>query len=242
MSPSLILRLLPAAAILLLAGCGRPGSTAAPDALAPEAAGHDHAEHDDDHAGDSTIAFREGQGLRLPAATAAAIGVSTATVATRPLAPAWEVTASVFDAGPPARASALAPPEIADEIGRHPPAGVRLLAVHRDLAPAINQAELLLELPGQPAAGSTLSLRLDGPVREVLAIPAAALLRTATGTFVYLLRDGFLLRIPVRTGAADDTHLEILDGLHPGDVVATAAVEQLWLIELRLTKGGGHSH
>lgn len=242
MNRSLLPRLLPAAAVLLLAGCGRPDATAAPDEHGPEAAGHDHGEQDHDHDEDAAVAFREGQGLRLPAGTADAIGVRTAPVATRPLALTWEVTAAVFEAGPPARASALVPAEVAGEIERHPPAGVRLLAVRRDLTPAINQAELLLELPGQPAAGSTLSLRLDGPAHEVLAIPAPALLRTAGGTFVYLVRDGFLLRTPVRAGAADDTHLEILAGLRAGDVVATAAVEQLWLTELRLTKGGGHSH
>ena len=36
--------------------------------------------------------------------------------------------------------------------------------------------------------------------------------------------------------------IEITDGLYAGDVVATGGVEQLWLTELRLTKGGGHSH
>ena len=70
----------------------------------------------------------------------------------------------------------------------------------------------------------------------------STLLRTATGTFVYVVNGASLLRTPVKPGASDTTHVEILDGLYAGDLVATAGVEQLWLTELRLTKGGGHSH
>ncbi|MBK9991892.1 MAG: hypothetical protein IPP19_14495 [Verrucomicrobia bacterium] len=51
-----------------------------------------------------------------------------------------------------------------------------------------------------------------------------------------------MLRTAVKPGANDGEYIEILDGLYAGDVIATAAVEQLWLTELRLTKGGGHSH
>ncbi len=42
----------------------------------------------------------------------------------------------------------------------------------------------------------------------------------------------------------DDQKLaaEILAGLRAGDRVVATPVEQLWLAELRLTKGGGHSH
>ena len=36
--------------------------------------------------------------------------------------------------------------------------------------------------------------------------------------------------------------VEITDGLLAGDQVVTKPVETLWLIELRATKGGGHSH
>jgi len=36
--------------------------------------------------------------------------------------------------------------------------------------------------------------------------------------------------------------VEIVDGLLAGDAVVTKPVQTLWLIELRATKGGGHSH
>ena len=51
-----------------------------------------------------------------------------------------------------------------------------------------------------------------------------------------------LLRTPVTTGVENAEHVEITDGIYVGDVVATHPVETLYLIELRATKGGGHSH
>jgi multidrug efflux pump subunit AcrA (membrane-fusion protein) len=131
---------------------------------------------------------------------------------------------------------------LADELVKNPPVEATLLAVRRDLAPALTQVEIVLALPGTPTVGSTVNLTLSGPARQGFVLPHAAVLRTATGIFVYVANGTHLLRTPVQTGASDGEHIEILDGLYAGDVVAIAAVEQLWLTELRLTKGGGHSH
>jgi multidrug efflux pump subunit AcrA (membrane-fusion protein) len=46
----------------------------------------------------------------------------------------------------------------------------------------------------------------------------------------------------VKTGSEADGKIEITDGLFQGDQVVAKPVETLWLIELRATKGGGHSH
>jgi hypothetical protein len=228
---------LPVVTALTFAGCGKKES----------ASGHDGHDHGDAHgqAEEEEIApakFKEGQGLQLAAETSAALGTKTAEVEERAVTHAYEVTASVFDAGPPARASSLVPSEIADELEKHPPAEAKLLAVRRDLKNALMQVEIVLELPGTPAVGTTISLTLRAPAREGVAVPRAAVLRSATGTFVYVVNGAYLLRTPVQTGASDGEYIEILDGLYAGDVVVTAAVEQLWLTELRLTKGGGHSH
>ena len=75
-----------------------------------------------------------------------------------------------------------------------------------------------------------------------MTVPRAALLDTALGTFVYLINGEAFLRTPVTTGAMDDDIVEITDGVFEGDTVVTSPVSQLWLTELRLTKGGGHSH
>jgi hypothetical protein len=183
-------------------------------------------------------------GLQLAAETSAALGLKTGEVEERSVTHTYEVTASVFDAGPPARASSLVPVEIADDLEKHPPAEAKLLSrSHRDFSPALTQVEIVLALPGAPAG------RLDHqpdsartgrhgcrPCRapRCCAPPREPLSTSSTACS--------LLRTPVKPGANDGEYIEILDGLYAGDVIATAAVEQLWLTELRLTKGGGHSH
>ena len=256
-------RFLPALAIigaLALAGCGKSGPAAGAD-HAHEAQGesaHDHDEkpgatddHDHDHdagkkdghdhgdeeAGGSAR-FEAGRGLALEPETVAAIGLTPATVQSRPLAATAEITATVFDAGPPAQASALVPLAVAETFAGD--ASVRV--VHRDTLNALGQVELVVAAPAGATVGATLALELRTPAREVLSVPRAAVLRTATGVFVYVQRGEHWLRTPVTAGASDGEFTAITDGLAAGDTVAATAVEHLWLTELRLTKGGGHSH
>lgn len=73
-------------------------------------------------------------------------------------------------------------------------------------------------------------------------IPQEALIRTSQGTFVYVVNGNAYLRTAVQVGSEADGKLEITDGLFAGDQVVTKPVQTLWLIELRATKGGGHSH
>mgnify|MGYP003668603949 CR=1 FL=1 len=91
--------------------------------------------------------------------------------------------------------------------------------------------------------GETLKLRLRiAPDTPRVTVPRAAVLDTALGTFVYVVNGEAFLRTPVTTGAMDDDTIEITDGVFEGDTVVISPVSQLWLTELRLTKGGGHSH
>ena len=77
---------------------------------------------------------------------------------------------------------------------------------------------------------------------EVTVIPSSALLRTSEGTFVYAVNGDAYYRTPVKVGGEADGKVEITDGLLPGGQVVIKPVQTLWLIELRATKGGGHSH
>ncbi len=76
----------------------------------------------------------------------------------------------------------------------------------------------------------------------VTVIPVTALLRAAEGTFVYVVNGEAYYRTPVKIGSEAGGKIEIIDGLYPGDQVVAKPVETLWIIELRATKGGGHSH
>ena len=119
-----------------------------------------------------------------------------------------------------------------------------VLQVHRALA--INETEVVVGITHAGAdykdgefLKGIISMERSEPV---MAVPRSAVLRTAEGTFVYAINGDAYLRVPVETGGESGNLVEIKDGVLAGDQVVTNAVETLWLIELRATKGGGHCH
>ena len=91
--------------------------------------------------------------------------------------------------------------------------------------------------------GEFVKAVIDLPREEaVTVIPRSALLQTAQGKFVYVVNGEAYYRTAVEAGNGTDDKIEITSGLYAGDKVVTKPVETLWLIELRATKGGGHSH
>jgi len=69
-------------------------------------------------------------------------------------------------------------------------------------------------------------------------LPAAALLRTVKGDFVYVVNGDWLLRTPVTVVAEAGTDFTVNDGLYEGDRVAVGGVRALWLAELQAVNGG----
>ena len=124
------------------------------------------------------------------------------------------------------------------------PLGGVVLAVQKALA--LGESEVVIGISNATAtlkAGEFVPARISLPREEAVAvIPQSALLRTSEGTFVYAVNGDAYYRTAVKTGAEADGWIEITDGLLAGDQVVTKPVETLWLIELRATKGGGHSH
>jgi multidrug efflux pump subunit AcrA (membrane-fusion protein) len=123
--------------------------------------------------------------------------------------------------------------------------GAKLVRIDRATVAATRLAELVFELDAAAPArqvGDFVTLALTAAPATVLAVPRSAVLDGATGTFVYVVNSGAYLRTPVKVGARSDGFSEITDGLYAGDIVVVSSVDQLWLAELRLTKGGGHSH
>ncbi|MGC3958433.1 MAG: efflux RND transporter periplasmic adaptor subunit [Verrucomicrobiota bacterium] len=122
-------------------------------------------------------------------------------------------------------------------------AGV-VLAVEKALS--FGEVEVIVGLTNatdKVKPGEFLSAVINLP-RDIVVrvIPRLALLRTSEGTFVYTLNGEAYLRTPVKLGSEANGLLEITDGLLAGDSVVTKPVETFYLIELRATKGGGHSH
>lgn len=124
------------------------------------------------------------------------------------------------------------------------PLGGVVLAVQKALA--LGESEIVIGVSNATAAlksGEFVPARINLPREEAVpVIPQPALLRTSEGTFVYAVNGDAYFRTAVKVGSEADGWVEITDGLFAGDQVVTKPVETLWLIELRATKGGGHSH
>jgi len=225
--------------LLLLSGCGRTASSGT---------AHDHADHAGEEGGDDgdtrSVSFREGRGLHLSPEVIGALGLVTAEAEERPLAAELNLTAHVFAVAPRVLASARVPSRQADLLAGARFEGATLVRVDHSPVPATHLADLVFELdsvaPRKIGDFATLALAAE-PV-SVLAVPRTAVLDSATGTFVYVVNGDAFLRIAVEAGRRSSDFIEITDGLYAGDVVVATPVDQLWLSELRLTKGGGHSH
>lgn len=227
-----------AGSALLLAGCGKKSGD--------DHSGHDHDDHAHEEAsagGAAQTSFKEGTGLSFPEETRRAIGLTTAEVIERVLPITVAVTAQVYDAGPPALATASVPLAQADALAGKALSGGRIVRIDRTASSVTGEAELILAFDSRHARGdfvtSTLTAETSSPVTV---IPRSALLRTTTGTFVYVANGPAFLRTPVSVGITSGDSIEITDGIYAGDIVVARPVEQLWLTELRFTKGGGHAH
>jgi len=225
-----------AASVLLLTGCGKKASSEA---------GHDHSEHaEDEEGGDGGVTFKEGRGLQLSPEVIKALGLVTAEAEDRALTTEMNVTAQVFAIAPRVLASTRLPAEQAGPLEKSRFSGATLVRVDRTAAPATRLVDLVFELnaPDAHRVGDFVTLALAAEPTSALTVPRSAVLDGATGTFVYVVNSGAYLRTPVKVGARSADFIEITDGLYAGDVVVVTPVDQLWLAELRLTKGGGHSH
>lgn len=190
--------------------------------------------------------FKEGRGLRLAPEVRQALDVKTADVAAQALTAETTLLAQVFATTPRVLATASVPQGEGPRWETAHYVGARLFRVDRQSAAATDRFELMFEVEpktaAQNAVGDFITLRAKAEVSGALAIPRSALLDTAQGLFVYVINAEWFLRTRVKTGLQAGDAVEITDGLHAGDIVVATAAEQLWLTELRLTEGGGHSH
>lgn len=219
---------------LALAGCGQKENVADHD--------HDHAEHGDHE--DEAVTFREGRGLQLSPGSIRALGISTAIAERRPFAAASSLTVQVFATQPHPLALARIEARQAEALRSAAFTGAHLVRIDPSSASATRLVDAVFELAAAPDrhVGEFVPLSVQHPSAPALTVPRSAILDSATGPFVYVVKGEAYLRTPVTVGAQSADFAAITAGLRPGDVVVSTAVDQLWLAELRLTKGGGHSH
>jgi len=214
----------------------------------------------------ASATFKAGKGVIITEETTKILGVEITDVAERKLPNQIRFTVQVFGekhhhllnhgdhSGCDVQGAAFLPTESALVVKAGQPVSVRkdtnnplggvVLAVQKALA--LGESEIIVGISNATTAlmaGEFVPARISLPRDEaVTAIPQSAVLRTSEGTFVYVVNGDAYFRTAVKVGAEADDWVEITDGLLAGDQVVTKPVETLWLIELRATKGGGHSH
>jgi len=242
-------------ALSLLVGCGH------------QEPAHDHADgqgHEEDSP--SGASFKENEGVVLTEETRKILGVAVVAVAEEKLPAQVRFNLQVFGekhhhaiqdndhTGCDVHGSGFLSSDKASSIRAGQPVQVQtrdhtsrsgvVLAVTP--APALGETEIIVGLTNATdlvKPGEFLAATITQPRDQaVLVIPRSALLRTAEGSFVYAANGDAYKRTAVNVGSEAGGKLEITDGLRAGDPVVARPVETLWLIELRATKGGGHSH
>lgn len=242
----------------LLVGCGHKDGD-----------GHHHGK-DDGHAhgeeSPSGAWFKAGKGVLLREETRRSLGLEVVDLVDRKLPNQIRLTIQIFGekhhhllnaddhSGCDLHGSGFLPTNTAAAVKAGQPVqlikdtntvlGGVVFAVQKALA--LGESEIVVGVSNATAAlkpGEFVPARIHLARDEAVAsVPSSALLRTAEGTFVYAVNGDAYFRTAVKTGVEADGWVEISEGLLPGDQVVTKPVETLWLIELRATKGGGHSH
>jgi hypothetical protein len=213
---------------------------------------HDHAGHDEeDHApfGPAAAGPAEetAEGMLVAEETRRAIGLAIGSPAERVAAPRLEISARVYA---PGEATALVSPEevTALQAGQQveivASSGLRLTGtlarVDRQLERATGQAEVLIEFTPKESlkAGEAIRVAFVAKERTGLAVPRGSVLRSGTGSFVFVSAGDRLRRKPVQTSMEENGWVQIIDGVHANDRIVTNGVQGLWCLELQATKAG----
>jgi multidrug efflux pump subunit AcrA (membrane-fusion protein) len=221
---------------LLFTGCGKKST---------DSAGHESSEHaEGEEGGETGVTYKEGRGLQLVPEVIKALDLRTVEADEREVTAELEVTAQVFATKPKVLASASLPADRAELLRDASFEGASLVRIDTSTTTATRLADAVFALESGPSRqiGDFVQIAIRGKPTKVLTVPRSAILDAAAGTFVYVVNGNAYLRTPVKVGARSGELVEITDGVYAGDVVVASPIEQLWLAELRLTKGGGHAH
>ncbi|MGH8017404.1 MAG: efflux RND transporter periplasmic adaptor subunit, partial [Opitutaceae bacterium] len=207
--------------------------------------GHEGESGHDEGEAQAGASFMEGRGILLGKEAAQQIGLQTGAVTTRKMTIRIAADAQVYDA---AHAHSPANGDSADhnsravafisahlsgflkpgqsvgiETGDAPPIQGRLVRLNSETTNVIGRVEAIIEASDPEHRfdfGSFGKVTFNAGEREVVAIPATALVQAVSGTFVYVQNGKRFLRTPVQVGAVSEGWAEITDGLYEGDVVA----------------------
>jgi hypothetical protein len=191
--------------------------------------------------------FKEGEGLSLTDEMKKAIGLQIADVGEEKVGSAITVSLIAMKAN---EASGWLAPHQAAMVKAGAVAELRnednstvikgtVLRVEQMPFGTLGDHEVTITTTEPLTVGARLKATFRSPAGDAVpAIPRAALLKTAEGTFVYAVNGSFYVRTPVKVGAMNESHVEITDGLYSGDQIVTTPVMSLWLAELQVLRGG----
>lgn len=188
--------------------------------------------------------FKKGQGLSLTDEMSKAIGLKVEDVGEKKVAPVISLNVSAETQNTatgwvtPEQAKAIRP---GMEVEFHCDTTFKGTVEKIETNPlgVMGDSEITITTAEKLTAGEPLKAMLRLPAGDaVAAVPAAALLKTAEGSFVYAVNGDFYVRTPVKTGVTDDKFVEITDGLYAGDQIVTKPVMSLWMAELQVLRGG----
>lgn len=100
---------------------------------------------------------------------------------------------------------------------------VRLIANEVDRATRLGKVRIGLPADVPARIGSFASGTIELARREVVAVPASAVLRSESSAFVMVVRDGRVALAPVEPGVTDAGFVEIRKGLGAGETVVARA-------------------
>ena len=206
----------------------------------------------------SAVTFKSGHGLLVPEATAKVIGLSLLDVGESEVPDVVTLSAQVFESASErrntARALSWVTPEQAErhtigEAVRAAGLSGRVAELHHETGRTTDLVEMVIEFEDAGrtlAVGSYVNATLEKTGGgAVTSVPAAALLHTLDGSFVYTVNGDRYMRAAVQTGASGGGQVEIVDGLFAGDRIVASPVMVLWLAELQSLRGGkscAHGH
>lgn len=249
-----------------LGGCN---SKPVPEMQEPKETGAHEEEEHDHHEGGEEAEFVEGKGLRLPEEMKKSLGIQIQTITETQLRTEVNETAQVYrSADEKARGTRRTRPGFAyasatidtreaksmmrgQMVELQPLSGASnviqasIVDFDKQMEPFSEHWEAIIEIPDPEkrfAVGTFLKAMFPSSrIHSGFVIPKNALLDAAEGNFVYVEKGEYLARTPVTVGGTTSAGIEITGGLQPGERIVTKSVETLWLIELRLVKGGGHA-
>jgi RND family efflux transporter MFP subunit len=130
-----------------------------------------------------------------------------------------EVIASVPVTDAP-RVEVGAPARLANAQTHGAVAGLTVTSGPAEVEPGTAAVPVRLRFAGPPAelpAGTPVQVDIGAELhRNVVLVPAVAVVREGEETFVFVANHGKAQRRTVQTGIADETHVEVVSGVEPG--------------------------